>query len=52
MAVHGELVRLERRQEKDAPLSLLVKEGSRRKEKDLLILHFSLISKERNISGQ
>jgi hypothetical protein len=39
MPVHGELVRLMRYQGKDAPLSLLVKEGSRRKEKDLLILH-------------
>jgi len=35
MAVNGQLERLNRRKEKDAPLSLLVKEGSRRKEKEL-----------------
>ena len=41
MTVHGELVRLKRCHKQDAPLSLLVKEGSRRKEKDLVIFHLS-----------
>jgi hypothetical protein len=33
MAIHGELERLNQYQEKDGPLSLLVKEGFRRRRK-------------------